>query len=197
MLFINPKVRDNEDCTEESSCKRASSSLSSSKIVRSSKAKDIEPIVLTNPTTSSSSTWHKKRKRRKSKNKQQLQLKLQSQQRPVTTGAVAHQTVVNFPSSSNDVEQTGECSKRDSSSSLGGPSNRHTTLRESLLSVLGKLVVWKGTRYRPTPTNPTTTTSVTNSSSAPPNSPPPTECIGRGTVFFSSGESSALFSRLP
>lgn len=142
--------------------------------------------MLANPTTSSSSTWRKKRKRRKSKNKQQLQLQLPSNQRPSL--GLAHQTVVNFPSSSKDLEQTeGECSKRDSSSSLGGPSARHTTLRESLLTVLGKLVVWKGTRYRPTPTNPATGTS-TNSSSVPPNSPPATECIGRGTVFFSSGE---------
>lgn len=108
--------------------------------------------------------WRKKRKRRKTKNKQ----------RPPTTTHV----VVNFPSSSDEVEQA-ECSiKRDSSSSLSGPSNRHSSLRESLLTVLGKLVVWKGTRYRPTPTT----------SSAPPNSPPPTECIGRSTVFFSSGE---------
>ncbi|XP_044589031.1 phospholipid-transporting ATPase ID isoform X3 [Cotesia glomerata] len=176
------EVRDN-DCTGETSGKRGAS-LSSSKLGRSSKPRDIEPIVLANPTTSSSSTWRKKRKRRKSKNKQQLQLQLPSSQRPSL--GLAHQTVVNFPSSSKDLEQTeGECSKRDSSSSLGGPSARHTTLRESLLTVLGKLVVWKGTRYRPTPTNPATGTS-TNSSSVPPNSPPATECIGRGTVFFSS-----------
>ncbi|KAG8041471.1 hypothetical protein G9C98_002764 [Cotesia typhae] len=178
------EVRDN-DCTGETSGKRGAS-LSSSKLGRSSKPRDIEPIVLANPTTSTSSTWRKKRKRRKSKNKQQLQLQLPSNQRPSL--GLAHQTVVNFPSSSKDLEQTeGECSKRDSSSSLGGPSARHTTLRESLLTVLGKLVVWKGTRYRPTPTNPATGTS-TNSSSVPPNSPPATECIGRGTVFFSSGE---------
>ncbi|XP_015123681.1 phospholipid-transporting ATPase ID isoform X2 [Diachasma alloeum] len=86
------------------------------------------------------------------------------------------QVVVNFPSSSDAVEHTGECSKRDSSSSLGGPSNRHSTLRQSLLTVLGKLVVWKGARYRPTPTT----------SAIPPNSPLATECIGRSTVFFSS-----------
>ncbi|XP_034946393.1 phospholipid-transporting ATPase ID isoform X2 [Chelonus insularis] len=119
--------------------------------------KDVDPVV-TNVTGRS---WRKKRKRRKLK-----------KQRSSST-----HVVVNFPSSSsNDVEQAGECSKRDSSSSLGGPSNRHT-LRESLLTVLGKLVVWKGTRYRPTPTT---------SSSAPPNSPPATECIGRSSVFFSS-----------
>ncbi|KAK0074108.1 hypothetical protein PV325_008772 [Microctonus aethiopoides] len=121
--------------------------------------------------------WRKKRKRRKIKNKRH---------RPLST-----HIVINLPSSSSSphvdvVEHAdGECSKRDSSSSLGcgggpnGPSNRHSTLRESLLSVLGKLVVWKGTRYR-------TTQMATTSSTAPSSSPPPTECIGRSTVFFSS-----------
>ncbi|KAK0161350.1 hypothetical protein PV327_009828 [Microctonus hyperodae] len=117
--------------------------------------------------------WRKKRKRRKIKNKRH---------RPLST-----HIVVNLPSSSHDVVEhaDGECSKRDSSSSLGcggganGPGNRHSTLRESLLSVLGKLVVWKGTRYR-------STQMATTSSTAPSSSPPPTECIGRSTVFFSS-----------
>ena len=114
-----------------------------------------------------SGTRKKKRKRRKLRKKHQAQ------------PAPGH-VVLNLPSSSTEIEPAGECSKRDSSSSLGGGSTRHITLRESLLTVLGKLVVWKGTRYRPTPTP---------SSSAPPNSPPATECIGRTTSFFSSGES--------
>ncbi|XP_033230353.1 phospholipid-transporting ATPase ID isoform X2 [Belonocnema kinseyi] len=109
-------------------------------------------------------TRKKKRKRRKFRKKHLAQ--------PVT-GHV----VLNLPSSSTEIESAGECSKRDSSSSLGGGSSRHITLRESLLTVLGKLVVWKGTRYRPTPTP---------SSSAPSSSPPATECIGRTTSFFSS-----------
>ncbi|XP_044005984.1 probable phospholipid-transporting ATPase IM isoform X3 [Aphidius gifuensis] len=93
-------------------------------------------------------------------------------------GSSSGLVVGNFPSSSKDIDnQTGECSKRDSSCSIGGTNNRHVRLRESLLTVLGKLVVWKGTRYRPTSTTTTTTTQ---------NSPPPTECIGRSTVFFSS-----------
>lgn len=132
----------------------------------------------------------KKRKRRKSKNKQlqlqqlhQLQQQQQQHQQRASTGT---HVVVNFPTSCDELEPAAECSKsRDSTSSLGGPSSRHSTLRESLLTVLGKLVVWKGNRYRPTPTS---------SSSAPPNSPPATECIGRSTVFFSSGE---FFLNLP
>ena len=112
----------------------------------------------------------KRRKRRKFRKKQ------------LAKSASSH-VVLNLPSSSTEIEPAGECSKRDSSSSLGGTSSRHNTLRESLLTVLGKLVVWKGTRYRPTPTS---------SSLAPPNSPPATECIGRTTSFFSSGESTLL-----
>lgn len=108
----------------------------------------------------------KKRKRRRSKGKQQT--------------PTPH-IIVNLPSSSDEVEPVGECSKRDSSSSLGG--TKHTSLRESLLTVLGKLVVWRGTsRYRQTPT----------SSTFPPNTPPATECIGRSSAFFSSGESSRV-----
>ncbi|XP_051169972.1 phospholipid-transporting ATPase ID isoform X3 [Leptopilina boulardi] len=110
-----------------------------------------------------SGTRKKKRKRRKFKKKH------------LSQPASSHM-VLNLPSSSTEIEPADECSKRGSLSSLGGVSSRHTTLRESLLTVLGKLVVWKGTRYRPTPTP---------SSSAPPNSPPATECIGR-TTFFSS-----------
>ncbi|XP_046608666.1 probable phospholipid-transporting ATPase IM isoform X4 [Neodiprion virginianus] len=102
----------------------------------------------------------KKRKRRRTKGKQQT--------------PTPH-IIVNLPSSSDEVEPAGECSKRDSSSSLGG--TKHTSLRESLLTVLGKLAVWRGTaRYRQTPT----------SSTVPPNTPPATECIGRSSAFFSS-----------
>ncbi|KAJ8673481.1 hypothetical protein QAD02_004743, partial [Eretmocerus hayati] len=86
-----------------------------------------------------------------------------------------------------------EVLKRDSSSSLGnGPPNGATRissaaaaaaaanggssrLRESLLSVLGKLVVWRGQRYRPT---------TSGSSSIPPSSPTATECIGKGPAAF-------------
>ncbi|XP_043584122.1 phospholipid-transporting ATPase ID isoform X2 [Bombus pyrosoma] len=119
-----------------------------------------------------SGTRRKKKKRRKTRKKLQLQqLQLES------TDSQVH-SVVNLPSSSDEVEAVGECSKRDSSSSLGGTS-RHNTLRESLLTVLGKLVIWKGTRYR-------SSTAASSSPSAPPNSPPPTECIGRSTSFFSS-----------
>ncbi|XP_076288179.1 ATPase phospholipid transporting 8B isoform X2 [Lasioglossum baleicum] len=118
-------------------------------------------------------TRKKKKKRRKTRNKQQLQLH-HLQHDP---SAVNQQTVVNLASSSDEVEAVGECSKRDSSSSLGGAS-RHT-FRESLLTVLGKLVIWKGTRYR-------SATAASSSSSAPQNSPPPTECMGRSTSFFSS-----------
>lgn len=121
-----------------------------------------------------SGTRRKKKKRRKTRKKLQLQqLQLES------TDSQVH-SVVNLPSSSDEVEAVGECSKRDSSSSLGGTS-RHNTLRESLLTVLGKLVIWKGTRYR-------SSTAASSSPSAPPNSPPATECIGRSTSFFSSGE---------
>ena len=136
-------------------------------------------------TTTSTGSRKKKRKRRKSKNKpppiQQLRLQEERGQ------SAATHVVVNFPTSCDELEPAAECSKsRDSTSSLGGPSTaRHSTLRESLLTVLGKLVVWKGTRYRATPTS---------SSSAPPNSPPATECIGRSTVFFSSGEFSSLLN---
>ncbi|XP_033177184.1 phospholipid-transporting ATPase ID isoform X2 [Bombus impatiens] len=119
-----------------------------------------------------SGTRRKKKKRRKTRKKLQLQqLQLES------TDSQVH-SVVNLPSSSDEVEAVGECSKRDSSSSLGGTS-RHNTLRESLLTVLGKLVIWKGTRYR-------SSTAASSSPSAPPNSPPATECIGRSTSFFSS-----------
>ncbi|KAF3421427.1 hypothetical protein E2986_05257, partial [Frieseomelitta varia] len=121
-----------------------------------------------------SGTRRKKKKRRKTRKKQQLQL----QQLPQESADSQAHSVVNLPSSSDEVEAVGECSKRDSSSSLGGAS-RHNTLRESLLTVLGKLVIWKGTRYR-------STTAASSSSSAPPNSPPATECIGRSTSFFSS-----------
>ncbi|XP_076377018.1 ATPase phospholipid transporting 8B isoform X4 [Megalopta genalis] len=119
-------------------------------------------------------TRKKKKKRRKTRNKQQLQL----HHLPLDPPADNQHTVVNLASSSDEVEAVGECSKRDSSSSLGGAS-RHNTFRESLLTVLGKLVIWKGTRYR-------SATAASTSSSAPPNSPPPTECIGRSTSFFSS-----------
>lgn len=122
----------------------------------------------------------KRKKRRKTqRNKQQLQL--QQPQLEVTTGSGLQRShALVLASSSDEVEAVGECSKRDSSSSLGGGS-RHNTLRESLLTVLGKLVIWKGTRYR-------SATAASSSSSAPPNSPPATECIGRSTSFFSSGE---------
>ncbi|XP_018312348.1 phospholipid-transporting ATPase ID isoform X2 [Mycetomoellerius zeteki] len=120
----------------------------------------------------------KRKKRRKTqRNKQQLQL--QQPQLEVTTGSGLQRShALVLASSSDEVEAVGECSKRDSSSSLGGGS-RHNTLRESLLTVLGKLVIWKGTRYR-------SATAASSSSSAPPNSPPATECIGRSTSFFSS-----------
>ncbi|XP_015596375.1 phospholipid-transporting ATPase ID isoform X2 [Cephus cinctus] len=120
-----------------------------------------ENVTTPDPDSSRGGARRKKRKRRKSKCKQQT---------------LAPHIIVNLPSSSDEVEPAGECSKRDSSSSLGATS-RHNTLRESLLTVLGKLVVWRGARYRPTPTS---------SSSAPPNSPPATECIGRSSAFFSS-----------
>lgn len=123
------------------------------------------------------SSRRKRKKRRKTqRNKQQLQLQLE-----VTTGGGQQRShALTLASSSDEVEAVGECSKRDSSSSLGGGS-RHNTLRESLLTVLGKLVIWKGTRYR-------SATTASSSSLAPPNSPPATECIGRSTSFFSSGE---------
>lgn len=124
-------------------------------------------------------TRRKKKKRRKTRKKQHLQLQQLPPLDVSGDGPQAH-TVLNLPSSSDEVEAVGECSKRDSSSSLGGAS-RHNTLRESLLTVLGKLVIWKGTRYR-------SATAASSSSSAPPNSPPATECIGRSTSFFSSGE---------
>ncbi|XP_046141512.1 phospholipid-transporting ATPase ID isoform X5 [Osmia bicornis bicornis] len=120
-------------------------------------------------------TRRKKKKRRKTRKKQQLQLQQLPPLDVSGDGPEAH-TVLNLPSSSDEVEAVGECSKRDSSSSLGGAS-RHNTLRESLLTVLGKLVIWKGTRYR-------SATAASSSSSAPPNSPPATECIGRSTSFF-------------
>ena len=66
-------------------------------------------------------------------------------------------------------------SKRDSSSSLGV----HNNFRANLLTVLGKLVIWRGSRYRPTPNS---------ANSVPTSSPLPTECIGRSTVFFSASE---------
>ncbi|XP_018405938.1 PREDICTED: phospholipid-transporting ATPase ID isoform X5 [Cyphomyrmex costatus] len=120
----------------------------------------------------------KRKKRRKTqRNKQQLQL--QQPQLEVTGSGLHRSHALALASSSDEVEAVGECSKRDSSSSLGGGS-RHNTLRESLLTVLGKLVIWKGTRYR------SATTAASSSSSAPPNSPPATECIGRSTSFFSS-----------
>ncbi|XP_016845429.1 probable phospholipid-transporting ATPase IM isoform X4 [Nasonia vitripennis] len=101
----------------------------------------------------------------------------------------SNQLMLGASSSREGLEEPsdGLCSsKRDSSSSLGGASGRHSTLRESLLTVLGKLVVWKGARYRPTPTS---------SSSIPPTSPPPTECIGRSTGFFSTSEDSRKTER--
>lgn len=128
-----------------------------------------------------SSSRRKRKKRRKTqRGKQQLQL--QQPQLEVTTGGVQQRShaVLTLTSSSDEVETVGECSKRDSSSSLGGGS-RHNTLRESLLTVLGKLVIWKGTRYR-------SANAASSSSLGPPNSPPATECIGRSTSFFSSGE---------
>lgn len=129
-----------------------------------------------NDDDNSGSSRKKKKKRRKNRKKHQLQL----QQLPQDTDSQQVHSVLNLPSSSDEVEAVGECSKRDSSSSLGGAS-RHNTLRESLLTVLGKLVIWKGTRYR-------SNTTASSSSSAPPNSPPATECIGRSTSFFCSGE---------
>ncbi|XP_067214700.1 phospholipid-transporting ATPase ID isoform X3 [Linepithema humile] len=125
-----------------------------------------------------SSSRRKRKKRRKAQRGKQLQL--QQPQLEVTTGGVQQRshTVLTLASSSDEVEAVGECSKRDSSSSLGGGS-RHNTLRESLLTVLGKLVIWKGTRYR-------SATAASSSSLGPPNSPPATECIGRSTSFFSS-----------
>ncbi|XP_032687361.1 phospholipid-transporting ATPase ID isoform X5 [Odontomachus brunneus] len=121
----------------------------------------------------------RKRKKRRKTRSRQLQLQQQSQLE-VTAGGGGQRShaVLTLASSSDEVEAVGECSKRDSSSSLGGGS-RHNTLRESLLTVLGKLVIWKGTRYR-------SATAASSSSSVPPNSPPPTECIGRSTSFFSS-----------
>ncbi|XP_023317727.1 probable phospholipid-transporting ATPase IM isoform X2 [Trichogramma pretiosum] len=83
---------------------------------------------------------------------------------------------------------TAGCAATQTSSATAGAASgaRHSRLRNSLLSVLGKLVVWKGTRYRPTPTS---------SSSIPPSSPPPTECIGRSGGFFSSGDDSRKTER--
>lgn len=122
------------------------------------------------------SSRRKRKKRRKAQRN-----KLQLQQDVPTAGGGQHRShALTLASSSDEVEAVGECSKRDSSSSLGGGS-RHNTLRESLLTVLGKLVIWKGTRYR-------SATTASSSSLAPPNSPPATECIGRSTSFFSSGE---------
>ncbi|XP_025267739.1 phospholipid-transporting ATPase ID isoform X4 [Camponotus floridanus] len=120
----------------------------------------------------------KRKKRRKTQQRSKLQL--QQPQLEVTIGSGGQQRshALTLASSSDEVEAVGECSKRDSSSSLGGGS-RHNTLRESLLTVLGKLVIWKGTRYR-------SATAASSSSSVPPNSPPATECIGRSTSFFSS-----------
>ncbi|XP_014480273.1 PREDICTED: phospholipid-transporting ATPase ID isoform X7 [Dinoponera quadriceps] len=122
-----------------------------------------------------------RRKRKKRRKTRSRQLQLQQQPEVTVTGGGGGQrshAVLTLASSSDEVEAVGECSKRDSSSSLGGVS-RHNTLRESLLTVLGKLVIWKGTRYR-------SATAASSSSSVPPNSPPPTECIGRSTSFFSS-----------
>ncbi|KAL0113752.1 hypothetical protein PUN28_012700 [Cardiocondyla obscurior] len=125
------------------------------------------------------SSRRKRKKRRKTQRSKQLQL--QQPQLEVSTAGSGQQrshATLTLASSSDEVEAVGECSKRDSSSSLGGGS-RHNTLRESLLTVLGKLVIWKGTRYR-------SATTASSSSLAPPNSPPATECIGRSTSFFSS-----------
>lgn len=108
-----------------------------------------------------------RKKKRRRKLARKLKFVSRHQQQQETS------TVLNLPGSSKEAAEA-ECSKRDSTSSLGGA--RHSTFRESLLTVLGKLVIWKGTRYRPTP------------SAVPPNSPPSTECIGRPSVFFSSGE---------
>ncbi|XP_071559321.1 phospholipid-transporting ATPase ID isoform X4 [Temnothorax nylanderi] len=125
------------------------------------------------------SSRRKRKKRRKGQRSKQLQLQQPQLEVPTTGGGQqrSHATLT-LASSSDEVEAMGECSKRDSSSSLGGGS-RHNTLRESLLTVLGKLVIWKGTRYR-------SATTASSSSLAPPNSPPATECIGRSTSFFSS-----------
>ncbi|KAH0946694.1 hypothetical protein HN011_008747 [Eciton burchellii] len=128
-----------------------------------------------------SNNRRKRKKRRKTQRSKQLQLQ-QSSQLELTPSQQqqSHVATLTFASSSNEmVETVGECSKRDSSSSLGGGS-RHNTLRESLLTVLGKLVIWRGTRYH------SATSATASSSSAPPNSPPATECIGRSTSFFSS-----------
>lgn len=124
-----------------------------------------------------------RRKRKKRRKAQRSKLQLQQPQQDVLAAGGGQQrshAALTLASSSDEVEAVGECSKRDSSSSLGGGS-RHNTLRESLLTVLGKLVIWKGTRYR-------SATAASSSSLAPPNSPPATECIGRSTSFFSSGE---------
>lgn len=123
----------------------------------------------------------KRKKRRKIQQRSKLQLQQPQLEVTISSGGQqrSHATLT-LASSSDEVEAVGECSKRDSSSSLGGGS-RHNTLRESLLTVLGKLVIWKGTRYR-------SATAASSSSSVPPNSPPATECIGRSTSFFSSGE---------
>ncbi|XP_012541420.1 phospholipid-transporting ATPase ID isoform X3 [Monomorium pharaonis] len=123
------------------------------------------------------SSRRKRKKRRKTQRSKQLQLQ-QPQLEVTTGGGLQRSHALTLASSSDEVEAVGECSKRDSSSSLGGGS-RHNTLRESLLTVLGKLVIWKGTRYR-------SATAASSSSLAPPNSPPATECIGRSTSFFSS-----------
>ncbi|XP_070161450.1 phospholipid-transporting ATPase ID isoform X3 [Polyergus mexicanus] len=121
----------------------------------------------------------KRKKRRKIQQRSKLQLQQPQLEVTISSGGQqrSHATLT-LASSSDEVEAVGECSKRDSSSSLGGGS-RHNTLRESLLTVLGKLVIWKGTRYR-------SATAASSSSSVPPNSPPATECIGRSTSFFSS-----------
>ncbi|XP_072752545.1 phospholipid-transporting ATPase ID isoform X3 [Anoplolepis gracilipes] len=121
----------------------------------------------------------RKRKKRRKQQRSKLQLPQPQLEVTISSGGQQRSHALTLASSSDEVElAVGECSKRDSSSSLGGGS-RHNTLRESLLTVLGKLVIWKGTRYR-------SATAASSSSSVPPNSPPATECIGRSTSFFSS-----------
>lgn len=76
------------------------------------------------------------------------------------------------PSSSREGLEDPQQTNGSSSSVAGAKSQQQqqassSRLRESLLSVLGKLVV-RGTRYRPTPTS---------SSSIPPGSPTATECF--------------------
>lgn len=133
--------------------------------------------------TKNTVTRKKKRKHRKTRN----QLKLQRLEEEEASNS---QAVIHLHTSADEVEPVDEQSKKDSLNSLasGGNNGRHNTLRESLLTVLGKLVIWRGARYRPTPT------ASSSSSTAPPNSPPPTECIGRSTSFFSSGESNLAVS---